>query len=80
MDLDVIQRSWALATLVKLLDEGEPLGDVSMARKAQCDSSQYPPDFLSVMCLNVGFELEDDLTDVGDRPPSRESAAVPYEV
>ena len=51
-----------------------------MARKAQCDSSQYPPDFPFVMCLNVGFELEDDGTDVGDRTPSRESAAVPYEV
>ena len=80
MDLDVIQRPWALATSVKLLDEGEPPGGVSMARKAQCDSSKYSLDFLSVMCLNVGFELEDDRMDVDDRPPSRESAAVPYEV
>ena len=55
-----------------------------MVRNAQCDSSQRPLDFLSIMCFRVGFEFEDDPTGLQNAPDvvlsSRESAQMPYQV
>jgi len=56
-----------------------------MVGNAQRDSSQYPPDFLSVMCIGVGFEFGDDGADdlqsaPAVAPPSGEPALTPYEV